>query len=388
MAAGIPHSREYPARIRRSTAHQDRLRNRIARLDSPAGDLGALRLAVERELRAAIGYDFASFGTVDPATLLGTSCVVWGLDYDLDRERRVFVLEFKGDDVNHYVDLAGAPTPAGALGLATGGRRQESRRFRELLEPLGVHDDLRVVFRDRAGRAWGELSAYRGDTRAAFTAAEVELAAAVSEPIADRLRAAMLEAAAAAPERLERPPGMLVVDPSGAIEYSNPPADEWLGMIDDRGRLPSALSSLIAAARSGVNAPRASLPARSGHAIVVHASRLKAEGASSSDRIALVIEGVRDVELADAIASAWDLTAREREVVALVARGMANKRVAATLGISAYTVQDHLRAAFAKAGVATRAELLAAMRAEHYEPRVAAGSTPGPYGWYLDDEIT
>jgi hypothetical protein len=40
---------------------------------------------------------------------------------------------------------------------------------------------------------------------------------------------------------------------------------------------------------------------------------------------------------------------------------------------------------FAKVGVQSRAELVATLYVRHYEPRRAAGSTPGPYGWYLDD---
>jgi len=40
---------------------------------------------------------------------------------------------------------------------------------------------------------------------------------------------------------------------------------------------------------------------------------------------------------------------------------------------------------FGKVGVQSRAELVAALYVRHYEPRRTAGSTPGPYGWYLDD---
>lgn len=52
------------------------------------------------------------------------------------------------------------------------------------------------------------------------------------------------------------------------------------------------------------------------------------------------------------------LTWRERQVVALVAEGLANKVVAQRLGISARTVEGHLNHAFAKLGVATRTELV------------------------------
>ncbi|OLB74123.1 MAG: hypothetical protein AUI14_24450 [Actinobacteria bacterium 13_2_20CM_2_71_6] len=48
------------------------------------------------------------------------------------------------------------------------------------------------------------------------------------------------------------------------------------------------------------------------------------------------------------------LTAREREVLALVARGATNRTVAQTLGISAKTVNAHLEHVFTKLGVTTR----------------------------------
>jgi HD-GYP domain-containing protein (c-di-GMP phosphodiesterase class II)/DNA-binding CsgD family transcriptional regulator len=49
------------------------------------------------------------------------------------------------------------------------------------------------------------------------------------------------------------------------------------------------------------------------------------------------------------------LTAREVEVLRLIARGQANKQVAATLGISPKTVGHHIEHIYAKAGVTTRA---------------------------------
>jgi two-component system, NarL family, response regulator LiaR len=56
-----------------------------------------------------------------------------------------------------------------------------------------------------------------------------------------------------------------------------------------------------------------------------------------------------------------DLTPREREVLALIVRGMANKRIARELGVSEKTVKTHVGHVLAKLGVTdrTQAALLA-----------------------------
>ncbi|WP_018505614.1 helix-turn-helix transcriptional regulator [Parafrankia discariae] len=87
------------------------------------------------------------------------------------------------------------------------------------------------------------------------------------------------------------------------------------------------------------------------------------------------------------IADAYGLTPREREVVGLAAQGGSTRQTATALGISPFTAQDHLKAVFAKTGVRTRAELVAALYVQQYEPRRANVSQPSPYGWYPDDQI-
>lgn len=50
------------------------------------------------------------------------------------------------------------------------------------------------------------------------------------------------------------------------------------------------------------------------------------------------------------------LTDREREVLELLAQGLANKQIAAALEISAHTVKFHISAIYAKLGAASRTE--------------------------------
>ena len=51
-----------------------------------------------------------------------------------------------------------------------------------------------------------------------------------------------------------------------------------------------------------------------------------------------------------------ELTARERDVLALVADGRSNREIATGLGISEHTVKFHLASLFGKLGVSTRTQ--------------------------------
>jgi NarL family two-component system response regulator LiaR len=60
--------------------------------------------------------------------------------------------------------------------------------------------------------------------------------------------------------------------------------------------------------------------------------------------------------LASGRREAQPLTPREREVLALLSRGLANKRIAQELGLSEKTVKAHVGRILAKLGVADRTQ--------------------------------
>lgn len=89
-----------------------------------------------------------------------------------------------------------------------------------------------------------------------------------------------------------------------------------------------------------------------------------AEAGSPACWLAIARAGSADARLASAIARAtarWSLTARQREVLELVVRGTANATIAAELGIAERTVELHVTALFDRAGVDSRAALVAAV---------------------------
>lgn len=52
------------------------------------------------------------------------------------------------------------------------------------------------------------------------------------------------------------------------------------------------------------------------------------------------------------------LTAREKEVIQLMAQGLANKQIALSLGISEHTVKFHLSSLYSKLGISSRTEAI------------------------------
>ena len=358
------------------------LQERVRQLAAAGGDLRAVRTGLDRALRLSVAYDMAAISTVDPATMLWTSCFVSGLPPggEAERERILYGLEFAGDDINSYTGLASSGQLVGRLHQATGGDLSRARRWGLLLAQLNVSDEMQVMLTSR-GMVWGSLTLYRRAPRPPFSDRDETIVRSALTAMADLFRLAMLRAAIQAPSSLDRPPGMIVVSPAGEITAITQAARDWLDAIDDRGRIPSAVRSVAAAAAAGDGLAHAAFPIPEDRWVILHASPL----GGRDPGVGIIVEGAQPVTLSAVIAGAYGLTPREREITALAAQGRSTKQIASALGISPFTVQDHLKAVFGKVGVQSRAELVATLYVRHYEPRRTAGSTPSTYGWYLDD---
>ena len=93
-----------------------------------------------------------------------------------------------------------------------------------------------------------------------------------------------------------------------------------------------------------------------GEWFTLDASRLDDDAHGS---VAVVIQPSAPDAVLDAILRSRGLSAREREVAALIIQGHSAKAIASTLVISPYTVQDHLKAIYEKTGVGDRYALAA-----------------------------
>jgi DNA-binding CsgD family transcriptional regulator len=230
----------------------------------------------------------------------------------------------------------------------------------------GVRDVLLAVLRDRHG-TWAFLDLWRHD--GVFRDDEVAAVAEALPVLTSQLRAAVGRTFVAPSSGTSTPrqhPGVLLLDDDLAPVAGTPALQDWLATLlppaADASPVPASAfnaGAQLLAVEAGVDAhpPSARVAVASGTWLTVSAERLtyQAQGAS----IAVTYAVASAADRLEVFVRACGLSARERDVVRAVATGGDTRALARTLGISDLTVQDHLKAVFARTGAATRAELLA-----------------------------
>ncbi|MFB9377339.1 LuxR C-terminal-related transcriptional regulator [Kineococcus gynurae] len=332
----------------------------------PAGGdhLDVLRAAAAA-LRGRLGYDVAVWATVDPVTTMWTSCLLDGMARDPALEAAVFDNEYRADDVLKLSDLAAAGR-SGTAWNATRGDVTTSVRHRDLLGPAGFDDELRVVLTDGV-TPWGALLLLRGGTP--FDAGETRTVDAMARGLATALRGGLLRGGSpAAPTGTVGPAGLVLCGPDGSVTAMTDEAADLLGR--SRGTatveapgvrgLPQVLASVLASRRAG-GPSTASAPTDDGRWLLFTATSL-------AGTEAVAVEQLPAHRWADLLVRGHGLTPRERDVLLLVAAGRTNRQVASQLGISDFTVGDHLKAVFAKMGVGSRGELVASLFQDAFAP--------------------
>ncbi len=336
----------------------------IFRLCHSALDSRTLRSELLQRLQPVIPFDYAYFSTTDPATHLGTSSVLveeppsWCMSVFLENE-------FLQEDFNKFSDMVRRHQTVGILSETAGNELHRSHRYREMLAPMAMEDELRAIFvTDTA--CWGTLCLHREKSR--YTADEAAYLTQLAQTITDSLRkASLLNTVPLA--KIPDGPGVLILSDDLSIIATTPAAEYWLAELAQMGRagqhpLPVAIRSVVTglkAIESGqvvVDAtPKVRLRTRSGHWLVLYASRLR--GSENQAQISVILEVAQPAEIAPMIMQAYSLTKREGEVTQCVLRGWSTTEIAAQLHISPNTVQDHLKAIFEKVDVGSRGELAA-----------------------------
>ena len=302
-------------------------------------------------LRRAVAFDAVAAVWFDPTAALPVDKWIDDSMID-DAGLHLADIELDAADIDKFRELGAS------------GRR--AARASEPPRPSGVGDALRAVDLGDSGLRAG-MVLYRRQGAPHFTARDVKVLASLGGECVEAQRVRLEQDLSAHGGDCDR--GLLVLDDDDGVEMADTAAVAWLDELGATGRrLPLVVTAVAERARaieSGRTDVAATVRARarSGRWVLVRGSALG--NGDRTPRIAITLEPARAPELAVVIADAYGLTARERRVTQLVARGLPNAAIAAQLYLSAYTVQDHLKAIFEKLDVSSRGELVARLFVDH-----------------------
>ncbi|RKS08241.1 LuxR family transcriptional regulator [Nocardiopsis sp. Huas11] len=346
------------------TTAWDRSRERVGVLCGSAVDARDLRLRLLEEIRRVVGFDAHAFLLTDPETSVGSLPLA---DVPCVRELpRLIRLKYL-TPVNRWTALD-ASAPVALLHEGTGGDPSHSLLWRELLSDYRIGDVASSVFRDRFG-CWGFLDLWRSDDAPRFGPAESRYLARIAGTVTEALRRCQANTFVARGPHPRRPgPVVLLLDPELHVLGQTPQAHEYLRVLvpPDHGRAPIPASAYNVAAQllareAGVDRhpPHARMHLSEGLWLTLRAARIRSTRPSQESDIAVTIEEAPPTERSAVFARAFGLSAREAEVLHRLTAGGGTREVAGRMFLSEYTVQDHLKAVFAKTAVHSRRALLA-----------------------------
>jgi DNA-binding CsgD family transcriptional regulator len=366
------------------------LAEKIDRLATSGLLLGELVPAAAEVIETYVPFDRSCWHTVDPGTVLFTGSINRNVSCS---GRWHAEHEYLIDDVNQWWRLARSGSLAGATSIATGGDMSRSARHRSH-EAYGIGDELRVSF-VAGGAYWGAAGFLRDSDRPEFSEEDVRTVATLSRALAIAFRRAHGRVHESGVGRgVDDEPGVILFDERGVAQSVSAAAERWIMDVVEEPPPPEPaeskiVQSVVARARSdrGLGLPaRARVRTRSGTWLVVYATRLEGQ---DSTRTAVVVQPATPAEVAPMISLIYELTPREAAIARLCIDGRSTKEMAAALGVSRYTVQDHLKAIFEKTGVCSRNELVGRIFLQHYASRwQTIGDTSADWTAFTTPEIT
>jgi DNA-binding CsgD family transcriptional regulator len=373
-----------------SALTMERVRRDVEVVASAGLDLPTFLAEIEGSIARVLRPVATCIATIDPATTIVTSDYKFGDLAGRDEHDMLWgLVEYGSDDPTTFADLAAVPGHAVGMHLHNNGDLMSSRRSREVTSgAYGYGDELRLVAAVD-GRAWGGIAFYRGPSDEPFDEHDVAFASSLSPILGRGFRAGLLARAGQQVDRadaVDSSAAVIIVDGKDRITQISLGAEERLRQVMAHTRTAGfgPIAGLVAAARryaSGATTtvPRGRLRLHDGRWFVLQASPMASRDGVTGD-VVITIEDARPPEIVPLVVEAFGLTARERDVTQLVLQGAETKEIATSLHVSPYTVQDHLKSIFTKAGVRSRRELMARVYFDQYLPRM--GTQVGPSGWF------
>ncbi|MDW3214947.1 MAG: helix-turn-helix transcriptional regulator [Ilumatobacteraceae bacterium] len=367
----------------------ERVRRDVEVVSTAGLDLPTFLAEIDASVQRVLRPVATCVATIDPTTSLLTSTYKFGDLYGKDdHDLEWGLIEYGGDESTSFLDVAATDQRAIGMHIVTGGELDRSLRLRDCIQPFyGYGDELRVMA-CVDGRMWGALAFFRGPEDEPFDEADVEFASTLSTVLANGFRAGLLSGVASQPiDRVANGPAVIIVDAHDRMSQVSVGAEERLRqvMVNHHSANPiGTIAALVACARRYAKGevpvvPRGRLRLHDGSWVVLQASPMAARDGVTGD-VVITIEDARPPEIIPLVVEAFGLTARERDVTQLVLQGAETKDIALALHLSAYTVQDHLKSIFTKAGVRSRRELMGRIFFDQYQPRF--GQEVAPNGWF------
>ncbi len=330
-------------------------------------NLTTLRVRVLDEVSRVVPFDAYAWVLTDPVSCVGVAPLAAIPDLgDLPRLIRAKYLT----ELNRWTRLPW--DRAVTLMQATSRRPERSRWWHEVLGEYDVVDVLSVVLRDAQG-CWGFLDLWRtagapkapdGHVPPEFREGEVAFVTHLLPALRRAVRTTVARTfAAPTPPAADHGPIVLTLDDDLRLTAQTSQTDAYLrALLPPGGRpqpVPAAAYNVAAqllACEAGVDdhPPTGRVNLAGGSWLTLGAARLVGTGS-----IAVTIEPTSPTDRAELFAAAHALTPREGDLVRHLLTGEDTRHLARRMSLSEHTVQDHLKAVFAKTGVRNRTTLVA-----------------------------
>ncbi|MFI9818201.1 helix-turn-helix transcriptional regulator [Saccharothrix variisporea] len=342
-------------------------RREVAALASAGLGVAELHAAAIDLVDRVVPTELTCWASLDPDTVAISSMTSGATRIPQRFEPLLATFEYDGRQPHTFAELARRPVPAARLSELPDRDRARSGRLNEVWRPLGLGHELRVVFRVD-GACWGAAGLVR---QGEFSDREVEFVLSVAPALASATRlAARFGGTGGSAGRFgatggDEPPGIVVVGGDGRVRAMTGAARGWERELDEiaPGRFAVLVRAAVVGARaSAAGTFRARVRDAAGGWVRLCADRLV--GDADDDEVAVTVARASGEDLLALRCAAYGLTAREREVCDQVIAGLSTVDIADRLGISAHTVQDHLKSVFAKLDVRSRGGLVATLRRE------------------------
>lgn len=250
---------------------------------------------IASRVRRVVPYDAAGWLTLDPDSMLTGGTLETNKPPAL--VRAIWHNELLDPDVNKLRQLARRRVPVASLSELDAASAVASRRAQVIPPGAGIGDELRALL--RAG-------------------------------------------------------GVVVLDTDGHVTGKTDEAMHIMALMPGDATATLYALAIVARQRDGA---RTRVRLTDGRWVVLDAARMTGTG-EASDQIAVTLIAPSQLELASLLLRLHGLSTRERQVAELLMRQLTADEIAPALCISRFTVGDHVKAIYAKAGVSSRVELL------------------------------